>query len=195
MTDLLCSRQDAAQDGNHPALGRPQLAGDAIPRSGRRRRGSPAMLVLQCVPAGCEVLIYARRFAATMLVCCCGHRSWVLGRLCAKSRAKWPSRSSAPQVAVSFWHLVSRRERLPARRAALRPQLTASRCASLMGQGGCLPLASCSHMSGGVCRLSTSGTAIQSWVIDGFPAGTGFVERIACSRNEANPAFTISKTP
>ena len=32
-------------------------------------------------------------------------------------------------------------------------------------------------------------------MIDGFPAGTGFVERIVCSRNETNPAFTISKTP
>ena len=39
------------------------------------------------------------------------------------------------------------------------------------------------------------GAAVQSWVIDGFPAGTGFVERIVCSRNETNPAFTISKTP
>jgi len=41
----------------------------------------------------------------------------------------------------------------------------------------------------------SSGTAIQSWVIDGFPAGTGYVERISCSRHEQNPFFTISKTP
>lgn len=41
----------------------------------------------------------------------------------------------------------------------------------------------------------SAGIAIQSWVIDGFPPGTGFVERIACSRHEVNPAFTISKTP
>ncbi len=31
--------------------------------------------------------------------------------------------------------------------------------------------------------------------IGGFPEGTGFVERIVCSRGEANPPFTISKTP
>jgi len=41
----------------------------------------------------------------------------------------------------------------------------------------------------------SAGTAIQSWVIDGFPAGTGYVERIACSSHDQNPAFTISKTP
>jgi len=41
----------------------------------------------------------------------------------------------------------------------------------------------------------STGDAVQSWVIDGFPAGTGFVERIACSRHEVNPAFTVSKTP
>ena len=41
----------------------------------------------------------------------------------------------------------------------------------------------------------SAGTAVQSWVIDGFPAGTGFVERIACTPSEVNPCFTVSKTP
>jgi hypothetical protein len=32
-------------------------------------------------------------------------------------------------------------------------------------------------------------------VIEGFPAGCNFVERIACSPLEANPRFSLSKTP
>jgi len=44
-------------------------------------------------------------------------------------------------------------------------------------------------------RQCNNGTAFESWVIDGFPAGTSFVERIVCSRNGDNPEFTISNTP
>lgn len=44
--------------------------------------------------------------------------------------------------------------------------------------------------------LRNSGSAMDSYAIGGFPEGTGFVERIVCSRAEPNnPSFTISKTP
>jgi hypothetical protein len=47
----------------------------------------------------------------------------------------------------------------------------------------------------GIAGLRESGKAQDVFVIDGFNAGTHFVERITCSPSQSNPSFALSNTP
>lgn len=47
----------------------------------------------------------------------------------------------------------------------------------------------------GIAGLRESGKAQDVFVIDGFSAGTHFVERITCAPGEKNPVFSLSMTP
>lgn len=46
-----------------------------------------------------------------------------------------------------------------------------------------------------IVQLRGEGKAVDTCMIEGFPAGCNFVERIACSPTEENPRFSLSKTP